>query len=659
MAFVNASLTVQELPHALQQRRRLGVWLGEAGGWEARVWAPEAESVALVADPIGVATTHTLTAEGDGYFWASDLPLEDGTLYGFSLNGGPWRPDPASRRQPQGVFGPSAAQSTRHAWRDSTFAGPSRESAVLYELHIGTFTPEGTLDAACSRLPYLAELGVTVIGLLPVGAFPGARNWGYDGVFTFAVQECYGGLQALQRFVDAAHRLRIAVLLDLVFNHVGPEGNVLGEYGPYFNANYTTPWGPAVNVDGPESDGVRHYFIENTLYFVEEARVDGFRFDAVPEVHDRSAYPFWSEVTDTLRTRAAHLGRRLLLIAESDRNDTRYTQPVRQGGFGFDAVWSDDFHHAAHRLLTGEASGFFADYDPPLTHIGRAVAAGLSIAGSVSPYRQRRQGRPMAASAENRHEAGALSAGLGPYQGVLCLQNHDQTGNRCYGERLHALCDEQAHYALTALLYFTEQMPMLFMGEEFDASSPFLYFTDHSGAELAQAVREGRAREFAAFAWKGTSPDPQAEQTFLDSKLPWDDLNVARGANKLFFTRALLDLRRRAPKLTRAYVCEESARLVAVSDQRKGLAPYQIIACVNLGDVPQSFAEGPWVDADISPNAFAPILTTWQRPYADQVADDFARADLTRAVPAHSAALFERLVPGKPSYSLRTASTHE
>ncbi len=653
MAFVHANLPAQELPHLLQRRRRLGVWQREAGGWEARVWAPEAERVALVADPLQAASSHPLAAEEDGYFWASDLPLADGTLYGFSLNGGPWRPDPASRRQPQGVFGPSAAQSTGHDWRDSTYAGPSPASAVLYELHIGTFTSEGTLDAACCRLPYLAELGVTVIGLLPVGAFPGARNWGYDGVFTFAVQECYGGLHALQRFVDAAHRLRIAVLLDLVFNHVGPEGNVLGEYGPYFNASYVTPWGPAVNVDGPASDGVRHYFIENALYFVEEARVDGFRFDAVPEVHDRSAYPFWSEVTETLRTRAAQLDRRLLLIAESDRNDTRYTQPVHQGGLGFDAVWSDDFHHAAHRLLTGETSGFFADYDPPLTHIGRAVAAGLSIAGSVSPYRQRRQGRPVASSTGHDQEAGALRAGLASYQGVLCLQNHDQTGNRCYGERLHTLCDEQAHYALTALLYLTKQIPMLFMGEEFDARSPFLYFTDHSGAELAQAVREGRAREFAGFAWKGTSPDPQAEQSFLESKLSWDDLKLARGSGKLFFVRALLDLRRRAPKLTRAYVCEESARLVAVSDPREGPAPYQIIAYVNLGNAPQSLAEGPWLDAGTSPSDFAPILTTWQRPYADQVAADFVGADLTRALPAGGAAIFERIVPGKPSYALR------
>ncbi len=453
----------------------------------------------------------------------------------FRLDSSDPLPDPVSRHQPQGVHGPSAVvDPAAYAWSDAGWAGIELPDLVFYELHVGTFTEAGTFDAAIDVLPALRGLGITAIELMPVAQFPGSRNWGYDGVFPYAPQNTYGGPDALRRFVDAAHAIGLAVFLDVVYNHIGPEGNVLGRYGPYFTDRYRTPWGDAVNFDGAGSDDVRRYFVDNALHWISEYHFDGLRLDAVHAICDLSARPFLAELGDAAHELAAELGRRVHLVAESDANDPRLVSSGEHGGIGLDGVWNDDYHHAVHAALTGERDGYYVDFGASEA-IAKALNDRFVYDGQYSAYRQRRHGAP--------------AAGLGTERFVVCVQNHDQIGNRARGERLAALVEPARLRLAAALLLLGPFVPLLFMGEEYGETRPFLYFVDHGDEELQRAVREGRRREFAAFGWRGEVPDPTSPDTFAASRLLRPDAGAAPNAGLQALYTELLRLRRDEPAL--------------------------------------------------------------------------------------------------------------
>jgi maltooligosyltrehalose trehalohydrolase len=414
------------------------------------------------------------------------------------------RPDPASRFQPDGVHGPSEVTDSSFAWTDTGWGGLPLEKFVLYELHVGTFTPEGTFEAIISYLSYLRELGVTVLELMPVAQFPGTRNWGYDGVFPFAVQNSYGGPLGLKRLVNACHEAGLGVTLDVVYNHLGPEGNYFSDFGPYFTDRYRTPWGPAMNFDGLGSDGVRQYFLENALYWLDQFHIDALRLDAVHAIVDKSARPFLEELGDAVHDFSKESGRQCYAIAESDLNDPRLVRSANHGGLGLDAVWNDEFHHALRVLLTGERNGYYCDYGE-LTQLEKAYREGFVHSGEYSEFRRRRHGRS--------------SADVPAGKFLVFSQNHDQVGNRMLGERLTNLVSFESLKLAAAAALLSPFLPLMFMGEEYGERAPFLFFVDHSDPQLIEAVRRGRREEFASFAWKGEPPDPQDVGAFLRSKL--------------------------------------------------------------------------------------------------------------------------------------------
>ncbi len=500
------------------------------------VWAPKAEErveLELRGERL------PMEPAGDGW-WRVEAEAAAGDDYTFRVDGAGPFPDPRSPDQPEGVHGPSrVVDHAAFAWTDAGWNPPPLASAVIYELHIGTFTPEGTFDAAIGRLDYLARVGVTHVELLPVASFPGRRGWGYDGVALFAPHRAYGGPDGLARFVDACHGRGLAVLLDVVYNHLGPDGNYLGVYGPYFTDAYSTPWGDAVNLDGPGSDEVRRFFVDNARHWLERYHFDGLRIDAVHAFHDRSAVPFLEELAIEVEALSARLGRRLVLIAESDLNDPRLVRSREAGGFGLDAAWSDDFHHALHAALTGETEGYYEDFGrlAHLAHLARALEDAYVYTGQRSSHRGRRHGRPVGALPGHRF--------LG------YLQNHDQVGNRARGERIGHLVSAGLARVGAALVLTSPFVPLLFQGEEWGASSPFLYFTDHQDPELGAAVRVGRRREFLAFGWDPEEvPDPQDEETFLRSRLDWQERDRPPHAGTLAWYRDLLALRRARPELS-------------------------------------------------------------------------------------------------------------
>ena len=500
-----------------------------------RLWAPASAAVTLL---LGDARGHREVAMqplADGWHGTSVEGLADGTPYAYRVDGGPAVPDPASRRQPWDVNGPSALVDARaFDWPDDGWAGRPWREAVVYELHVGAFTAEGTCRAAAEKLDHLAALGVTAVELMPLADFPGRRNWGYDGALPFAPDSAYGPPEDLKRFVARAHARGLMVLLDVVYNHFGPEGNHLARYAPqFFNAAHATPWGAAVNFDGEGARTVRDFFVHNALYWVQEYHLVGLRMDAVHAIADDSPTHIAAEIARAL---AAGPGRdrHVHLVLENDRNEAR----LLRGAGAATAQWNDDWHHAAHVLATGETDGYYGDSAArPAHHLGRALAVGFAWLGEPSAHRL------LAARGEP-------SAGLPPLAFVPFLQNHDQVGNRALGERIAALAPPEALRLATAALLLAPSIPLLFMGEEFAASSPFLYFCDFHG-ELAQAVREGRRREFASFArfrdpqLRGRIPDPGAESTFLRSKLRWEECAVAPHAQWLALHRELLALRAR------------------------------------------------------------------------------------------------------------------
>jgi maltooligosyltrehalose trehalohydrolase len=489
----------------------LGAW-PDPEGTRFRVWAPGAHRAEVVlADGGGSARAggegmgeHDLIATDRGY-WEVHLPgVGPGTRYWYQLDGGALLPDPASMAQPEGVHGPSAVVEPAFAWTDDGFVAPTLEQSVFYELHVGTFTSAGTFDAATAHLGRLAELGITTVELLPLSQFPGGRNWGYDGVLAYAVQDTYGGIDGLRRFVDAAHRHGLAVCVDVVHNHVGPEGNVLGRFGPYFTDRYRTPWGDALNYDGPGSDEVRAYWIGSAAYLVEHAHVDAFRLDAVHAIVDNTAYPYVEQLTFELHQLGRRLGRPVLVVAESAANDPRLTRPTEDGGWGLDGQWDDDFHHALHVELTGERDGYYEDYDG-LADLARAFEHGFVLEGRRSSSRDLHHGHP--------------HLGVDPRRMVVFSANHDQVGNRLAGDRLTAQVDEARAAVAAAVSLFSTSVPMVFMGDEHAEVAPFPYFVSHTDPELVEAVRKGRAEEFAAFSRGRTPPDPQDEGTFRSAVL--------------------------------------------------------------------------------------------------------------------------------------------
>jgi maltooligosyltrehalose trehalohydrolase len=436
-------------------------------------------------------------------------------------------------------------------WDDTTWFGPPLQAYIFYELHVGTYSSEGNFDAIIPRLTELKSLGITAIELMPVAQFSGHRNWGYDGVFPFAVQNSYGGPAALKALVRACHRQGIAVALDVVYNHLGPEGNYLGEFGPYFTDRYRTPWGPALNFDGAHSDEVRRFFVENALYWVTDFHIDALRLDAIHAIVDHSAQPLLEELVAAVHQRAAELNRRVYVIAESDLNDVRVIKPSLCGGYGFDAQWNDNFHHALHTLLTGEREGYYQDFGQ-LRQLAKAYAEGFVYAGEHSSFRRRRHGNSSRTIPAERF--------------IVCAQNHDQIGNRMLGDRLSRLISFEALKLAAGVVILSPYLPLLFMGEEYGELAPFQYFTSHSDPALAAAVKRGRREEFST--WQGEVPDPQDEATFLRSKINYELRETGGHLILRDFYRALIRLRRINPAL--AHLSKEDTEVTA-SEGKKTL----------------------------------------------------------------------------------------
>ncbi|WP_328417126.1 malto-oligosyltrehalose trehalohydrolase [Micromonospora sp. NBC_00389] len=510
---------------------------------EFTVWAPDATRVRL---RLAGAADHEMRAAADGW-WRVEVP-DAGLDYSFLLNDDETPlPDPRSPWQPAGVHGPSRRYD--HAafeWTDSSWTGRQLPGSILYELHVGTFTPEGTFDAAIDRLDHLVSLGVDLIELLPVNAFNGEHNWGYDGVCWYAPHQPYGGPDGLKRLVDAAHAKGLGVILDVVYNHFGPSGAYAPRFGPYL-AEQSNSWGRSVNLDGPHSDEVRRYIIDSVLMWLRDYHVDGLRLDAVHALPDTRAVPLLEELAIEVEALSTHLGRPLSLIAESDLNDPRLITPREAGGFGLHAQWNDDAHHALHTLLTGERQGYYGDFGS-LETLSDVLTGGFFHAGTWSSFRNRHHGRP-------------LDSRVPGHRLVAYLQNHDQIGNRATGDRISASLSPPLLRVGAVLLLTAPFTPMLFMGEEWAASTPWQFFTSHPEPELATAVALGRRREFASHGWaEGDVPDPQDPQTFVRSRLDWAELDKPEHREMLSFYQRLIALRRSLPDLS-------DPRLHAVSVQ--------------------------------------------------------------------------------------------
>ena len=509
---------------------------------EIRVWAPNAKRVDVDIEPLGGVVTTTPMARQPGGWWSVSTDRPAPLDYAFRLDGGQPLPDPRSPWQPRGVHGPSRTfDAATHVWSDTGWPGPrggaGAVGGVFYELHVGTFTSGGTLDAATSRLDHLVALGVDVVELMPVAAFPGRWGWGYDGVALYAVHDPYGGPAALQRFVDACHQRGIGVSLDVVYNHLGPSGNYLSQFGPYFTDRHVTPWGPAVNLDGPGSDEVRRFVLDNALRWFRDFHLDALRLDAVHELRDDGAPHLLAELADEVASLSRELGRPLTLVAESDLNDPVVVTPTEHGGWGMSAQWDDDIHHALHSALTGEGQGYYADFAAPGV-LARTLRDVFFHDGRWSSFRGRVWGARVDRSA---HRAS---------QFLGYLQTHDQVGNRACGDRISATITP-GQQAIGAALYLTSGFtPMVFMGEEWAAGTPWQFFTSFEEPELADAVRNGRRAEFAAHGWAGEDvPDPQDPATRDRSVLDWSELDRPEHQRMFHWYASLVAERRRDPDL--------------------------------------------------------------------------------------------------------------
>ncbi len=508
-----------------------------------RLWAPEARNVELLLNQAGrIQERFAMEKDSEGFFTAQLESARSGDLYRFQLPGNPPWPDPASRYQPEGVHGPSQLiDASIFAWTDQSWEGVSRERLVFYELHVGTFTPQGTFEAATEKLSYLQELGITAVELMPVADFPGSRNWGYDGVSLFAPARCYGTPDQLRALVNAAHQLGLAVHLDVVYNHLGPDGAYLTAFSPFvFSQRHRSPWGAGINFDGPHCEHVRRFFIENALHWIHDYHFDGLRLDATHAIVDDSPKHFLAELAEAVKTSMQGERRKAVVIAEDDRNLSTIATPRSAGGWGLDATWADDFHHQVHRRLTGERDGYYADFTGTTADIATTVRNGWFYCGQHAPY--------------FGNARGSDPSGLPISAFVVCLQNHDQIGNRAMGGRLNQLTGPASYRAASVLLLLAPEIPLLFMGQEWASSSPFQYFTDHE-PKLGRLVTEGRRREFARFAAfsdpaaRERVPDPQDPATFARSHLTWEETEAGPHAGILRLYRDLLRLRADDPAL--------------------------------------------------------------------------------------------------------------
>ena len=569
-------------------RPAFGAW-PEAGGTRFRVWAPVAHEVEVQLEPPHPGIAHRrLTASGDGTWggWFGDVV--PGVRYRYRLDGGPPMPDPASRCQPDGVHGPSSVVDPgRYAWRHAAPPQPEIPRGVIYELHVGTFSPEGTFDGVRARLPHLASLGISAIELMPVADFPGRWNWGYDGVALYAPARCYGTPDDLRRLVDEAHGHGLGVLLDVVYNHFGPDGAYHGTFSPHYYGDGESPWGRAVNLDGPHAGLVRAFFVDNALHWLVEYRLDGLRLDATHALVDRSPVPLPAELAAEARRGC---GRRIVVIAEDERNLASIVTPVAAGGWGLDAVWTDDFHHQLQRLLAGDDGGWYRDFAGTTRDLAETIRRGWFFCGQRSAWR----GGPR----------GTDPAGVPRARMVVSLQNHDQVGNRPLGDRLHHRIDPATWRAASALLLVVPQTPLLFMGQEWAATTPFLYFTDHAEL-LGRLVAEGRRADLeasGACARQAAAglPDPQADTTFLASRLRWEEARREPHASLRRLYRSLIALRTRESAFTEP---DEGALAVEAVDDgslaldRRGADGARVAALVRLrGTGPVAMPPG-WATA--------------------------------------------------------------
>jgi maltooligosyltrehalose trehalohydrolase len=609
---------------------RLGAIYEGDGRCRFVVWAPKARQVDVhIHGP--AEKVAALESRPHGYFEGVLTGVEPGSTYTYRLDGGDEWPDPASRSQPTGPHGPSAVVDP-HAfnWTDAAWRGIPQDQLVLYELHVGTFSTEGTFNDVIPHLPYLRDLGITALEILPVAQFPGERNWGYDGVALYAPQNTYGGTDGFRRLVDACHAAGLAVFLDCVYNHFGPEGNYTGLYGNYTTTKYQTPWGEAINMDGPGSDEVRRFFIENALHWVREYHIDGFRLDATDRIIDESATHFLRELATAVHAEAERLGRYVIVIAESDANDARYLAPPELYGHGLDGQWGDDFHHALHALLTGERTGYYEQFGS-VGHLAKAFRQNFVYDGIYSAYRQRRHGNsPKQASAR---------------QFVVASQNHDQVGNRATGERLAQLVLFESVKLAAASYLLSPYIPLIFMGEEYAERAPFQYFTSHTDAELAKAVSEGRRNEFKRFEWAGEVPDPQGEATFQRSKL--DHRLRESGRHKAIYDlyRELLRLRRELPAL--AHLSKDVQEVIAFEVEqvlfvRRWHAGHEVVLAMNFAKEPVS------IELPIPVGDWCKLLDTADTKWggeggtASPSVESDGRASLRLA--GRSATMYERLI---------------
>lgn len=569
------------------------------------VWAPFRNTMSVSVNN----TRHPMKKDAAGYWHAMVPGVTAGTRYTYILDDELERPDPASRYQPEGVHGPSEVIDTHDFhWTDDEWRPPALGEMVIYELHVGTFTRERNFQGVISKLEYLQSMGINAIEIMPLAQFPGERNWGYDGVFPFAVHNSYGGVSGLKALVNAAHAHGIAVILDVVYNHLGPEGNYFSDYGPYFTEKYKTPWGPAINFDDAWCDGVRAYYIQNALMWLEEFHIDGLRMDAVHAIWDCSARHFIEELTA-----AVPAGK--VLIAEIDYNSPRYITPREQGGYGMTGQWIDEFHHAIHSALTGETNGYYEDFGG-VSPVAKSFRDSYVFTGQYSVVRKR--------------YFGIQPAGRDYDQFVVFTQNHDQIGNRMLGERLSTLISHEAQKLAAALLLLSPHVPLLFMGEEYGEKRPFQYFTSHGDASLIEAVRKGRKEEFAAFTWEGEVPDPQSAQTFSNSTLSWDQNTVM-----LELYRFLIALRK-----TRTALRNQQRDNVVVIQQEQLLIVERagnddrVLLLFNLGNTPASYHS----DAALQ-KKFDSAAEVWSGPGA--IAPDEVSVNETIKIPSYSALVYE------------------
>ena len=597
-------------------------------GVRFRVWAPNARRVEVEIERPSGPGRHALTAEADGYHAGTIRGARAGDRYRYALDGGQGFPDPASRSQPGGPHGASEVVDPRHfQWSDHAWRGLGPDGLAIYELHVGTFTPEGTFDAAIERLPDLKELGITAIELMPVAEFPGRRNWGYDGVDLYAPSSAYGGPEGLRRLVDAAHAIGLGVLLDVVYNHFGPDGNYLRVYATdYFTGRHTTPWGDAINYDAPQSEHVRHFVLENVRYWLEEYHLDGFRLDATHAIVDTSPRHLLAEIAHVVHGLD---GRRAMVIAEDHRNLVQQIRPPEQGGLGLDGVWADDFHHALRTYLTGEREAYYANYTGRLEDVATTIEGGFLFQGQTRPATGELRGTKV-----TDEPARAF---------VYCSENHDQVGNRALGERLAHLIDRERYLVASAVLLFVPETVLLFQGQEFAASSPFQFFTDHN-PELGRLVTEGRRKEFAGFAAfadparRERIPDPQAETTFQRSILKWEERETNAEVYDLY--RTLLRLRREDPVLrnqdrraTRARALTDD--LLAIRRWHDGA---ERLLLANFGDTPVTLDSSSLAQLCINGT------TNWHPVYAtpNAASTDLAGGVDGTALPPRSALLLAR-----------------